>query len=97
VAREAKDLELDYRRHRTVTCDSSLRSSRRFINSSSLVWGRDNRTCAFRVGDGPALRIERRLPGGDANAYFAYAAIIGAGLHGIARRIEPPVEHRGNG
>jgi glutamine synthetase len=62
------------------------------------VWGRDNRTCAFRiVGDGPALRIETRLPGGDANPYLAYAAIIGAGLHGIAQGIEPPAEYKGNG
>ena len=63
-----------------------------------LVWGRDNRTCAFRiVGRGPSLRIETRLPGGDANPYLAYAAIIGAGLRGIERRIEPPAEYVGNG
>jgi glutamine synthetase len=63
-----------------------------------LVWGRDNRTCAFRiVGDGPALRIECRLPGGDANPYLSYAAIIGAGLHGIEQEIEPPPEFKGNG
>jgi glutamine synthetase len=62
-----------------------------------LVWGRDNRTCAFRiVGHGPALRIETRLPGGDANPYLAYAAIIGAGLHGIEHEIEPPAEFKGN-
>jgi glutamine synthetase len=62
-----------------------------------LVWGRDNRTCAFRiVGEASALRIETRLPGGDANPYLAYAAIIGAGLHGIAQKIEPPAEFKGN-
>ncbi|MEX2153672.1 MAG: glutamine synthetase family protein, partial [Gemmatimonadaceae bacterium] len=62
-----------------------------------LVWGRDNRTCAFRiVGEGPSLRIETRLPGGDANPYLAYAAIIGAGLHGIEQKIEPPAEFTGN-
>jgi glutamine synthetase len=78
-----------------------VNSYKRFAPGSwaptSLVWGRDNRTCAFRiVGEGPALRIETRLPGGDANAYLAYAALIGAGLHGIERRIEPPAEYRGN-
>jgi glutamine synthetase len=63
-----------------------------------LVWGRDNRTCAFRiVGDGSALRIECRLPGGDANPYLAYAAIIGAGLHGIEHEMEPSPEFKGNG
>src|SRR5688500_11524583 len=62
-----------------------------------LVWGRDNRTCAFRiVGFGQALRIETRLPGGDANPYLAYAAILGAGLHGIEHGIEPPAQHFGN-
>jgi glutamine synthetase len=78
-----------------------INSYKRFAAGSwaptNLVWGRDNRTCAFRiVGDGPSLRIETRLPGGDANPYLAYAAIIGAGLHGIAQRIEPPAEYRGN-
>jgi glutamine synthetase len=63
-----------------------------------LVWGRDNRTCAFRiVGHGPALRIESRLPGGDTNPYLAYATIIGAGLHGVENGIEPPPEFKGNG
>lgn len=63
-----------------------------------LVWGRDNRTCAFRVvGHEDALRIETRLPGGDANPYLAYAAVIGAGLHGIEHGIEPPEEFTGNG
>jgi len=63
-----------------------------------LVWGRDNRTCAFRiVGHDDALRIETRLPGGDANPYLAYAAIIGAGLHGVENEIEPPDEFKGNG
>jgi glutamine synthetase len=64
---------------------------------TNLVWGRDNRTCAFRiVGEGASLRIETRLPGGDANPYLAYAALIGAGLRGIEQRIEPPAEYRGN-
>jgi len=79
-----------------------VNSYKRFAPGSwapvNLVWGRDNRTCAFRVvGEGPALRIETRVPGGDANPYLAYAAIIGAGLYGIEHRIEPPAEHRGNG
>jgi glutamine synthetase len=64
----------------------------------SLVWAKDNRTCGFRVvGHGSSLRVENRFPGGDANPYLAYAAVIGAGLHGIEHRIEPPQEHQGNG
>jgi len=63
-----------------------------------VVWGRDNRTCGFRVvGRGASLRIENRIPGGDANPYLAYAAVLAAGLHGIEHEIEPPPEYRGNG
>lgn len=62
-----------------------------------VVWGRDNRTCGFRVvGRGSSLRIENRFPGADTNPYLAYAATLAAGLHGIAREIEPTAEFRGN-
>lgn len=63
-----------------------------------IVWGRDNRTCGFRVvGHGPSLRIENRFPGADANPYLAYAAVIAAGLYGIEQRLDPGPEYRGNG
>jgi glutamine synthetase len=63
----------------------------------NIVWSRDNRTCGFRVvGRGSSLRIENRLPGGDANPYLTYAAILAAGLHGIEHEIEPPPEFHGN-
>jgi glutamine synthetase len=64
----------------------------------NIVWGRDNRTCGFRiVGKGRSIRIENRFPGGDANPYLAYAAILGAGLRGIEKGTDPPGEFRGNG
>jgi glutamine synthetase len=64
----------------------------------NVVWGRDNRTTGFRiVGDEAALHIENRFPGGDMNSYLAYAAVVGAGLLGIEREIEPPAEYIGNG
>ncbi len=63
----------------------------------NIVWGRDNRTCGFRVvGRGESLRIENRLPGGDTNPYLAYAACLAAGLYGIEHAIEPPAEYKGN-
>ena len=63
----------------------------------NIVWARDNRTCGFRiVGHGNGLRIENRFPGGDANPYLAYAALLAAGLHGIERGLEPEPEFRGN-
>jgi glutamine synthetase len=81
---------------------STVNSYKRYAVASwapvNIVWARDNRTCGFRiVGSGSALRIENRLPGGDANVYLAYAAVLAAGLRGMERRIEPPAEHRGNG
>jgi glutamine synthetase len=64
----------------------------------NVVWGRDNRTTGFRiVGNGSGLHIENRFPGGDMNAYLAYAAVVGAGLYGIERKIEPSAEYKGNG
>jgi len=64
----------------------------------NVVWGRDNRTTGFRiVGDDAGLHIENRFPGGDMNPYLAYAAVIGAGLLGVERKIEPPDEYVGNG
>lgn len=81
---------------------STVNAYKRFATASwapvHLVWGRDNRTCAFRVvGRGSALRIENRLPGADSNPYLAFAAVLAAGIDGIERQIEPPDEFIGNG
>jgi glutamine synthetase len=55
---------------------------------TALHWGRDNRTCSFRlVGHGPSLRLENRVPGGDVNPYLAVAGMIAAGLDGIERKL----------
>jgi len=62
---------------------------------TTLAWGNDNRTCAFRVvGHGPSRRVETRIPGGDVNPYLAFAALIAAGLHGVSHGLEagPPLE-----
>jgi glutamine synthetase len=59
---------------------------------TTLAWGVDNRTCAFRVvGHGPGLRVESRLAGADTNPYLAFAAIIAAGLHGIEHDLGPGI------
>jgi glutamine synthetase len=52
-----------------------------------IVWGHDKRTCGFRlIGDSAAsLRVENRIPGGDANPYLTFAATLAAGLYGIER------------
>ena len=79
----------------------TINSYKRFAAGSwaptSLAWGNDNRTCGFRVvGKGAARRAETRIPGGDANPYLAFAAIIAAGLHGIEQGLELPPALQGN-
>jgi len=51
------------------------------------TWGVDNRTATFRVlpGSPKATRLETRAPGADMNPYLATAAVLAAGLEGIAR------------
>ncbi|MBP2477830.1 glutamine synthetase [Crossiella equi] len=62
-----------------------------------LGWGRDNRTCPLRVvGTGGSLRLEHRVPGGDANPYLAVAAILAAGLHGITHELALEAPFEGN-
>jgi glutamine synthetase len=63
-----------------------------------IAWGYDNRTVGFRVvGHGPSLRIECRIPGGDANPYLVYAGMIAAALDGIEARIDPGPLFEGDG
>jgi glutamine synthetase len=64
---------------------------------TSVSWGRDNRTCGFRiVGHDQSRRIECRIPGADANPYLAFAALLAAGLDGIENSTDPGPELKGN-
>jgi glutamine synthetase len=64
---------------------------------TSVSWGRDNRTCGFRVvGHGQSRRAECRIPGADVNPYLGYAALLAAGLDGITNQIDPGPELKGN-
>ena len=79
----------------------NVNSYKRFAAGSwaptTLAWGRDNRTCAFRVvGHGGGLRVETRIPGGDVNPYLAFAALIASGLHGIEQGLDPGPALEGN-
>jgi glutamine synthetase len=61
-----------------------------FAAGGVVAWGEDNRSVAIRVaGHGETLRVEHRYPGADANPYLAAAAMIAAGLDGIALRRDP--------
>jgi glutamine synthetase len=73
----------------------TVNSYKRYVDGSwaptRIAWSYDNRTAGVRVvGDGPSLRLECRIPGADCNPYLALAALLAAGLDGIARRTEPP-------
>jgi glutamine synthetase len=79
----------------------SVNSYKRFATESwaptSVSWGRDNRTCGFRVvGHGASRRSECRIPGADANPYLAFAALLAAGLDGIKNKTDPGPELIGN-
>jgi glutamine synthetase len=64
---------------------------------TKMAWAMDNRTTGFRVvGHGPEFRIENRMPGGDANPYLAFAAMIAAGLAGVEQGLDCGDAYRGN-
>jgi glutamine synthetase len=79
----------------------SVNSYKRYAAESwaptSIAWGRDNRTCGFRVvGHGPSRRVECRIPGADVNPYLCMAALLAAGLDGIEHATDPGPELKGN-
>jgi glutamine synthetase len=79
----------------------SVNSYKRYAAESwaptSISWGRDNRTCGFRiVGHGQSRRVECRIPGADVNPYLGFAALLSAGLDGIENATDPGPELVGN-
>src|SRR5665213_1008234 len=80
--------QIAYARDLSLFLAPNINSYKRFVKGSfaptALLWGLDNRTCAFRVvGHGSSLRVECRIPGGDVNPYLAVAALVAAGLRGV--------------
>ena len=85
----------------TLLYAPNINSYKRFAEGSfaptTIAWGLDNRTCAVRlVGEGPAARMENRVPGADVNPYLALAAMIAGGLHGIEHELPLEDELVGN-
>src|SRR6476660_6655798 len=79
----------------------SVNSYKRYAAESwaptSISWGRDNRTCGFRVvGHGQSRRVECRIPGADVNPYLACAALVASGPDGIEKGTDPGPELKGN-
>ncbi len=79
----------------------TINSYKRYQSGSwaptKMAWSTDNRTCGFRiVGHGKSFRLENRMPGADANVYLAFAAMIAAGLAGVAENLDCGPEYHGN-
>jgi glutamine synthetase len=88
-------------RELTLFLAPNVNSYKRYAEGSfaptAVAWGKDNRTCAYRVvGHEASLRVENRVPGGDVNPYLALAAMIAAGLHGMDRELELEAPFEGN-
>ena len=78
-------------------------SWRRFASNSyapvSPTWGVNNRSVALRIpaGDLRARRIEHRPAGVDANPYLVAATVLAGIRLGMADKIDPGPETKGNG
>jgi glutamine synthetase len=93
--------QLAYARELSFFLAPNINSYKRFVKGSfaptALLWGLDNRTCAFRVvGHGSSLRVECRIPGGDVNPYLAVAALVAAGLRGVEEALPLASAFEGN-
>jgi glutamine synthetase len=91
----------DHVRELALFVAPTINSYKRYATESwaptSVSWGRDNRTCGFRiVGHGQSRRVECRIPGADVNPYLGFAAMLAAGLDGIETGADPGPELVGN-
>jgi glutamine synthetase len=80
----------------------TVNSYKRFQSNSfagvTRTWGIDNRTVSYRVINESAkkARLECRIGGADLNPYTALAAMLGAGMRGIEKKMTPPPAGVGN-
>jgi glutamine synthetase len=94
--------QLKYARDITYFLAPYINSYKRFqvgtFAPTKAVWSRDNRTAGFRLcGEGThAIRIECRIGGADLNPYLAFAALIAAGLAGVAEKLKLAPPHAGD-
>ena len=82
-------------------CAPNFNSHRRFLGPfvpTTLDWGLNNRSVAFRVpaAHGSARRVEHRVAGAYASPHLVMAAILAAVLHGMTNELQAtkPVEGR---
>jgi glutamine synthetase len=94
--------QLKYARDVTYFLAPYINSYKRFqvgtFAPTRTVWSRDNRTAGFRLcgEDTQAIRIECRIGGADLNPYLAFAALIAAGLAGVAEKLALAPPHVGD-
>lgn len=57
---------------------------------TTVSWGIENRTSAFRVipGSSKSTRLETRISGSDVNPYLSIAAALASGLYGIEKKLK---------
>ncbi|MGH6926118.1 MAG: glutamine synthetase family protein [Propylenella sp.] len=86
--------QLKYAREITWFLAPYVNSYKRFqvgtFAPTKAIWSRDNRTAGFRLcgEETKAIRTECRIGGADLNPYLAFAALLAAGLAGIAEELE---------
>jgi glutamine synthetase len=94
--------QLAHARDITLFLAPHVNSYKRFCTGmfapTKAVWSTDNRTAGFRIcGEGTAgVRVECRIGGADLNPYLACAALLAAGLDGIACGLELEPEMTGD-
>lgn len=93
---------LEHARSLSMLFAPNVNSYKRYVEDTfaptRIAWSYDNRTVGFRiVGHGPSLRVECRIPGGDANPYLVYAGMLAAALDGVERKTDPGPIFSGNG
>ncbi len=93
---------LEHARALSLLFAPNVNSYKRYVEDTfaptRIAWGYDNRTVGFRVvGHGSSLRIECRIPGGDANPYLVYAGMLAAALDGMEKKTDPGPLFEGNG
>jgi glutamine synthetase len=93
--------QLAHMRELSIMYAPTINSYKRYSPGSfaptAIKWGRDNRTCSYRlVGHGQSLRVENRVPGGDVNPYLAVAGMIAAGIDGIEKKMTLEPRFDGN-
>jgi len=74
------------------TVNSYKRLTPGYEAPTNIAWSTSNRSAMIRVPArrGNSTRAELRMPDPSCNPYLALAAIAGAGMDGLKRRLEPP-------